>query len=295
MPLGARILNVVLKLPNGDVILDDSLDLKVRIHKDALAIQQSCEIVVTDLSQSMREMLISRFSAWQNRNVQQGTGQSTYIGVTVQAGYETFSRNAMQTNVTTVFTGQVVTAGPVGALPNLAVRIICYSRQVDRTGWVTPDSMPAQTTFKNYVKLAAEAMGLNFVCETSYNDKVITNPGASVYNVGSLLIDLQSYYRPNVAAYIDNGTLYVKDVNKVITTANTVNVDEFINTPMWTEWGAEFECLFNPQITLACAAQLKSKMNPSLNQSAFVIYTLDYDLTSRDTAFYVKASGSPPA
>jgi hypothetical protein len=291
MPLGQRVLSVTLDMPTGAVVLDQSIDLKVHVHKDALAVQNSCEIIATDLSQSLRESLLTYFTAWNKRAVEQGTATPNYVNMSVQAGY---ANAGQQSNVTTIFTGQVAKCGPIGSLPNLGVKIDCFTQQLNKTEWttVTPGG---QTTFKNYVQWAGQQMGLNVVCQTSYDNTVITNPGSSITNIGALLLDIQGYYHPNVAAYVDNNTLYVKDLNSVIAQNGTVTIDEFIDMPLWTEWGVEFECMFNPQLQLACAAQLQSKMNPSLNQSAYTIVSLDYDLASRDTQFYTKAFGCPPA
>jgi hypothetical protein len=295
MALGARILQVNLQMPSGMVTLDQTLDLRVRARKDALAIQSTCEITVADLSQNLREFLLSHFSAWNKRQYEQGQATVPYIPVTVVAGYASTSSNGTQQNTTTIFSGQVALCSPEGSLPNLATKITCYTQQLSKVNWITPNTFPASTTFKNYVTLAAQAMGLQLNCQTSHDDDTITNPGASIYNVGSLLIDIQGYYRPNVVAYVDNGTLFVRDASALITTANTVTISEFVNTPQWDEWGAEFETLFNPQLVLSCGAQLQSVLNPSLNDFAYVVYSLEYDLTSRDTPFYVKACGSPAA
>lgn len=294
MPLGMRVLRVVLDMPQGQVTLDETIDLKVRIQKAALAQQQQCEIIATDLSTSLRASLISQFTAWNKRNIDNGqtnTTQQSYIGVTVQAGYQTPGKPL---NVITIFFGQVALAGPVGELPNMAVKITCFSQQINKVQYIT-QVPPGQMTFKAYAAWVAAQMGVNLVCQTSYDNVVVTNPGASVHTVGDLIIDLQSYYRPNVAAFVDNNTLYVKDVNAVITTASQVTISEFINMPLWDEWGVEFECLFNTQLLLSCAATLVSIMNPSLNKVGFVIYALEYNLTSRDTPFNIKANGAPPA
>lgn len=294
MPLGQRVLRVTLNMPSGDIILDETLDLKVKIQKAALAQQQTCEILVTDLSVSLRTSLITQFTAWNKRNIENGqpnATQQSYVGVTVQAGY---SIPGQSPNIITVFFGQVALAGPVGELPNMAVKITCFSQQISKVQYIT-QVPPGQMTFKAYAAWVAAQMGVNLVCQTSYDNIVVTNPGASVHTVGDLLIDLQSYYRPNVAAFVDNNTLYVKDVNAVITTASKVTISEFINMPLWDEWGCEFECLFNPQLLLSCAATLVSTMNPSLNKVGYVIYALTYDLTSRDIPFNIKANGAPPA
>jgi hypothetical protein len=294
MPLGQRVLRVTFAMPQGNVVLDESLDLKVKITKAALAQQQQCEIVVTNLSVSLRTSLITQFTMWNKRNIengQQNATQQSYIGVTVQAGY---SNPGQQSNVITVFVGQVALAGPIGELPNMAVKITAYSQQINKVQYITQQP-PGKMPFKAYAAWIAAQMGVNLVCQTSYDDVVVTNPAASIQTVGDLLVDIQSYYRPNVAAYVDNNTLYVKDVNAIITNTSQVTIDEFINMPLWDEWGVVFECLFNPQLLLACAATLVSTMNPSLNGTGYVIYALEYDLTSRDTAFNIKANGAPPA
>lgn len=292
MPLGTRILKATLSMQSGDVVLDESLDLRVRIHKDALAVQNMCSIDVFNLSQNLREALLSQFTAWNKRQVETGaTGAlSNYVNVNVQAGY----RNANQDTSTTVFAGQVVTATPVSSPPNIGVRIECYSQQLNRTAWIT-EPAPTTATFKAYVQWAAKQMGVSSVqCETSYDNVQINNPSASTHVAGNLLIDIQNAYRPNVAAFIDNNILYVKDINKILSTAQITTVSEFIGTPMWTEWGVEFQTLFDPKITLAGAVTLQSKMNPSLNQS-FVMSSIDYDLTSRERAFYLRGYANPPA
>jgi hypothetical protein len=292
MPLGTRNLKVTLSMQSGDVVLDESLDLRIRIHKDALAVQNTCSIDVFNLSQNLREALLSQFTAWNKRQIE--TGQpgalSNYVNVNVQAGYSTANQNTS----TTVFAGQVVTATPVSAPPNIGVRIECYSQQLNRTEWIT-EPAPTTPTFKQYVQWAATQMGVSSVqCETSYDNVQINNPSASTHIAGALLIDIQNAYRPNVAAFIDNNILYVKDINKILSTAQIVTVSEFIGTPLWTEWGVEFQALFDPQLTLAGAVALQSKMNPSLNKT-FVMSSIDYDLTSREVPFYVHAFANPPA
>jgi hypothetical protein len=294
MSLGQRVLRVTFSFQSGDVTLDETLDLRVKLQKAAIAQQQQCEIIVTDLSASLRAKLLTEFTAWNKRNIDNGqpnTTQQSYVNVTVQAGYQNVGQPL---NAITIFTGQVAIAGPMGDLPNMAVKITCFSRQIDKTAYVT-QVPPGQMTFKAYATWIAAQMGVNLVCQTSYDSVVVTNPGASVHTVGDLIIDIQNYYRPNVAAFVDNNTLYVKDVNKVITTSNTVTIDEFIGMPLWDEWGCEFECLFNTQLILPCQAILVSTMNPSLNKYGYVIYALSYDLASRDGPFYVKANGAPAA
>jgi hypothetical protein len=290
MPLSQRVLNVTFELPSGDVTLDSSMDMHVHIEKQALAAQASCVIDVFGLSQSLREALLSQFTAWNKRMYEQGDLRSPYIDMNVTAGY----KSATQTTTTMVFSGQVAMTEPMSAPPNIGTRITCYSQQLSRAQYVT-NIAPVQARFYDYVQWVGEQMGVDrVVCETSYNDTIVTNPSGTTEYVSGLLIDIQTYYRPNVAAFIDNNALIVMDQNKVIAERGSVTIDEFIGTPMWTEWGVEFKTLYNPKIQLAGAATLKSLLNPSLNRT-FVITALKYDLASRDEAFYVMVNGAPPA
>ncbi|WP_118179046.1 baseplate hub protein [Paraburkholderia phosphatilytica] len=291
MPLGQRILNLNVQLPSGTVTLDASMYLRVKIKKDALSIQNTCNVTCFNLSRSLRESLLSQFSAFNQRNVEAGQPgfAAAYINATVEAGYKTSSQSAVQT----VYSGQVTVCEPEGGPPTLGVRIGLASQQIYKGQYITGPA-PSRATFKQYVTWAAGQMGIPYVCETSYDNQVITNPSSQTLSVDSLLWDIQAYFRPKVAAWIDNNTLYVRDINKVVSTAQIVPISNFVGTPMWTEWGVEYQTFFNPQIQLAGGTILTSLLNPSLNRT-FVTGGLEYDLTSRDDPFWVKVTGYPPA
>lgn len=303
MSLRNRALKVTLSLPSGDVVLDETIQMHVRIHKSALAIQNSAVIEATGLTQSLREQLLSQFTAWNKRLVESGQAQQNWINVTIEAGYKTPPSAALgvgfatpsNTQTSVIFKGQVVLCDLASVPPNITVRITCYTRQIDKTAHVT-NPAPAQTTFFNYVKWAAGQMGFgdNFVCDTSFNDVIIYNPARSILVASALIWDIQDMYKPNVAAFIDDDILIVKDRNKIINPSNVSTADEFIGVPSWNEWGVDFVTMFDPTVRLAQATRITSKMNPSLN-GPYVITELFYDLSSRGQAFYVKSSGSPPA
>lgn len=300
MPLNTRVLQVQLSMPNGQVILDQSLDMHVRIHKAALQIQNRCIIDVRGLSTSLRQQLLSQYTAWNKRQVDTGQASAAWINMQVTAGYNDSPNSAAPTgstsqNTAVIFVGQVVLCEPSSGPPNIGTRITCYSRQIDKTTFASsPQTLTC--TFYEYVKWAAGQMGFgsNFICQTSYNDVVITNPGRGIYTLSALLVDIQNMYRPNVAAFIDDNQLIVKDRNAIINTAAISQVTEFIDTPQWNEWGVNWKTLMDPTLKLAQAANLTSLMNPGVN-GTYVITELDYDLASREGNFYVTANGSPPA
>ncbi|RQS98660.1 hypothetical protein DF048_05750 [Burkholderia seminalis] len=264
--------------------------MRVRVRKTALAIQNKCSIEVSNLSGTLRETLLSQFTQWRYRSVVAGLADPNYVNVKVEAGYRSSSSDV----TTTIFEGQVVTATPVSAPPTIGIRLDCFSRQIDKTAFVT-EPAPASGTFKSYVEWAGKQMGVaQTICDTSYDNTVLTNQFATANRVSSLIIQIQDVFKPAVAAFVDNNTLIVRDLNKVIGASQMVSINEFIGTPMWNEWGVEFECLMNPAISLVNAVTIASKMNPSLN-GTYVVPDISYDLTSRDTPFYMKVGGMPPA
>lgn len=279
-------------MPSGDVVLDQSIFLHVRIQKDVLAIQNRATVDVIGLTSSLRSFLLSNFSAFQNRQVQQGATPQTYIPVKIEAGWQT-SDGTINTSV--VFLGDVVLCEPGSGPPDIATRITCYTHQIDKTSY-TSEIPPSSSTFKEYVAWAARQMGFgnNFTCETSIDNITLENQSSSTVLIGALIWDIQDVNKPNVAAFIDDDRLVVKDANKILDPTNNAKIDQFIGTPSWQEWGMSFTTLFDPNVLLAHGVDLTSIMNPTLNRS-YVITALDYDLASREPPFYVTGRGAPPA
>lgn len=296
--LKQRRLIVTISLPGGDVVLDDSLDIHVRIHKNALAIQNKATIEVTNMLASVRQQLLSNFTAWQKNQRDQFGVVSPYWNVTIKAGY--LSADGTDTT-STIYKGQVVQCDLVSSPPNVRVRISCYTNQVDKTKFIT-DPMPYQQTFRELVFWAGNQMGFDnshIKCSTSFDENIIYNAARSIVVAAALLPYIQDYYHPDVAAFIDDDFLIVKDRNAVIDQGDIVILDEFIGIPNWTEWGVEGTVLLDPSIHVAGGAQFESILNPSLGSTQtpgqYVVLELEYDLASRDTPFYIKVSGIPPA
>ncbi len=299
MPLTKRVLKVTISLPGGDVVLDDQLSLRVTVRKAALSIQNTANVEIMGMTTSLRLQLLSQFTAWHKRQVSSGQAPQDWIAIKIEAGYSdaaTSTAGTPGTNRTaTIFVGHIVNVDPSSPPPNIGVRIQCYTRQIDKTAFLT-QAAPTNTTFQNLVAFAAQQMGFgtNFTCQTSFNDKQVTNGFRTIYTQGALLLAIQDLYRPAVAAFIDDDQLIVKDRNAIIDPANIVQVTEFIGTPLWNEWGAEWQTLMDPTVKLAGAAKLTSLMNPGVN-GTYVITELQYQLSSREGPFYVKGMGSPPA
>ena len=303
MPLANRIIKVTLTMPNGAVVvLDQTLHMRVQIFKASLAIQNRATIEITNLTKSLREQLLSMFTAWNRQQLQTygpAVVKPNWVYVQIDAGYQVKNASGTATAqdeiTASVFKGQVVIVEPTSGPPNIGVKITCYTRQIDKTSDQT-ERVPPNLTVKEFVTWAAGQMGFgkNFVCETSYNDTQSNNPAGAIYKQSQLLPTMQNLYMPNIAAYVDDDFLIVKDRNKILNPSNIQNISQFIGVPSWTQWGAQFTTLLDPTIRLAQGVNLTSVMNPKIN-GQYVVMEIEYSLTSREEAFYGKIGVGPPA
>jgi hypothetical protein len=276
---------------NGQTVtLDENLMLSIRIKKAALALRNKATINVGGLTQQLREQLLTNFTAYSQRQRTMGELADSYIPVTIQAGY---SIGGVAT-LTQVYKGQIVSCGLVSPPPNVILQIVCYTQQQDTVNFITTQA-PSGITYAAYAAWAANQMGLSLYIDTAYANTIIYNPGRTCFTVSALLLDLQRYDRITIAAYIDDDQLIVKDKNKIINPANILTISEFLGMPTWNEWGINFTVLFNNAIKLAGGVNLMSILNPSINNTNFVIIELDYNLESRDKQFSITANVCPSA
>lgn len=292
MAMKERLLRFTFQLPSGPVVLTQGLRMSAKINKAAFAVQNRAVMEIFGMDTQMREGLLSQFTAWNKRKIEQGDLTPNWIPVTIEAGY----RDDSGDHTSLVFKGDVVLCEPASPPPNVSIRITAYTNQINKTKYVTAPA-PAQSTLYDYVAWAAGQMGLgtNFICDTSYNNSIITNPSRSTLIAAALVIDIQNAYRQDIAAYVDDGVLIVKDIAKLINVNDVAHINSFVGAPpSWTEWGVSFVTMFDTSVRLGQAVDLQCIMNPSINGN-YVITELEYDLSSRDKPFYVKGNGSPPA
>lgn len=283
-----------MEFPDGSTqLLTEQLMLRVRVKKAALAIQNKATIEVGGLTDTLREFMLSNFTAFNKRLREQGAIDAYYVNVTIQAGY---SENGSD-QLFLVYKGQVVLAELTSPPPNIVIRLQCYTQQIDRTRFTTPNAAPSPVRFEDFCKWAAQEMGLgtNVIVDTSINDRILINPGRTAYVVAALLPEIQNYSRNTIAAYIDDGQLIVKDKSKILNPDAIKTITEFVGMPTWNEWGAEFTTMYTGDLKLAQGVQFNSVLNPSLNDTTFVIMALDYDLATRSDIFTVTGDVAPTA
>ncbi|QDH49607.1 baseplate protein [Pantoea phage Kyle] len=288
-----RLLKVTFTMPDGkEQVLDQEIMLRCRIKKAALSIQNKATIEAGSLTGNLREFLLSNFTAFNKRLREQGAIDAFYVDVKIEAGY----RENGSDNLYLVFKGQTVLAEISSPPPNLAVRITCYTQQIDRTKFRTRPA-PSPSTFEAFCRYASEQMGLSAppIIDTSINQMEVINPGRTAFVVAALLPEIQNYARNTIAAYIDDDQLIVRDKNRILDPQNVKLLTEFVEPPMWTEWGADFSTMYTPEVRLAQGVKFRSVLNPSLNDTTFVVLQIEYDLESRGDNFRMTGAVSPAA
>jgi hypothetical protein len=289
-----RMLRVTFNLPSGDIQFDESLNINVNIVKEALAVQSHATIEISNMASSVRQALMSNLTAFDIRRIQEG-GKVHYINVTIEAGYENpvqFGGNSL----TRIFKGQVIMCSLTGTPPDITVRLECATNQINKTVDNTRYTADGKT-LKEFVYWAGAQMGFeeNLIsCHTDYDDQEINNVGTTTAEAGALMTYLETLQWPNLAVYVDDDLLIVKNRYDIIDQNNVIIINQFVGIPSWDEWGTDFTAMFNPNVRLSQGVQLVSVMNPGVN-GKYVVMHLEHQLSSRDTPFYMKITCCPPS
>ncbi|MDR5757649.1 baseplate hub protein [Caballeronia sp. LZ035] len=320
--IGKRLIRIAFQLPraggdqsaptnpfdanSGTVILDESFNMNVRIKKAALAYQNVAHIQVTNLPQHLREQLLTNFNQYRSGQLENFGTRQPLARVWIAAGYEYDPGTVGKTSgASTIFVGEVSGCSLIEGPPNITVEITARTHQSDKSRYVAAtdpktgadNAAPTVTTFRQFALWGGKQLGFDeahIKFSSSYGDYILQNPGTSIVMLSAIVPALQDRYWGKVAAFIDDDFLYVMDMRSVINKTDLITLNEFIGVPCWTEVGVEGVVFMNTEIRLAHGAKFLSSQNPSLN-GTYVIMELEYMLTTRQTPFYVKVSGYPPA
>lgn len=298
MPLQTRILRVTFSVPEDkDYIFDQTAYLNVQLSKSCLKPQQTAKINIFNMTQELRDNLLSHMTEWNLREIQHPgrikKDTNILVKVKIEAGY----LGGDNSSLSTIFSGEVTTTALTSSPPNIGILINAMSLQIDKL----KDSVepPHAATYKEYAQWVADQLEVRLDCKTSYDNIKIKDLFTSVVDVSGLMWALQDAWNPRTVAYVDNKILTVRDYDKPLDAAasNPITVNEFIGIPTQTSFGASFQTLFDPKIHLSAVIHLNSKMNPSLGtekiKTNWLVAKMDYMLSSREIPFYVKADVYP--
>lgn len=267
--LDERIVRVGIEI-DGVINTYEGLAISATGTRYANANQNECEVKIVNLNTQNRNLILTETSPF-NLN-------KTPKKLFLYAGRKSWG-------TTLVFQGNVVTAVP-SQPPDIALTLKCLSENFEK-GKVVARSYGANTNLSEIS--AGVANDLNATLDFQATDKQISNytfSGGALNQVGKLGTS------GDIDAYLDNGILVVKDaqvpLSGVLTIVNSST--GMIGQPEITERGIKVKFLIDGQTTVGGAVQVKSKINPAAN-GTYVIYKLNFEISSRDIPFYWVAEG----
>lgn len=295
MILDPRLLRVEFTVDDDKSIVTygEGLDIRFTCSKNILGIQNYARIDINNVRGESRANLLKQFNQFKLRTL-----KNPYVPIRVMAGRES-------TGASLVYLGASLQCS-VTPPPDVGMTLQAGTQQIDKTKWVK-QWPPSGSTFKDICVWAANTLGRHLVYQveesvgkTPCSAIKIPNFGAGQWvTIDAIPMLLQVYFPDQVAAYVDDDMLVVRDIWRVVPEMGEVTLGHgtdfpFIGIPEWTEFGIKGKVIYNPNIRLGCKVNCTSIMNPTINGS-YVVGKLDYELTSRDTPFYVTFTAYPPA
>jgi hypothetical protein len=264
MQLDPRIVRVGIEV-NGRLNWYEGLDIKASGTKFANANQNECQITIGNLSKNVRDLILTETSPFnQNR---------TPKSVIVEAGrrsYGTFQ----------IFRGDITSSVPTQP-PDISVTLKCLTGNFSK-GNVIARNQSGSVRLQRLSQTVADDLGL--ILDYQASEKNISNYS---YTGGALKQVDRLGELGRVNAYVDDGKLIVKDYNVPLAGRMTIlNLDTgMIGIPEITEQGIKVKFLMDNQTTLGGLLRVTSVIYPAINGD-YSIYKLNFDIASRDTAFY---------
>lgn len=262
--LDERIVSISIEV-NGQTRTYTGLELVATGTKYANANQNECEIKITNLDRQTSDYILTETSPY-NLN-------RTPKRVTVNAGRVSYG-------TTRIFTGDVVSAS-FSQPPDTVVTLKCLTSNFSKGNIISRNQTGVAPLSKIAQNVASDVgLILNFQAQ----DKQISNYNFS----GGALKQVEKLNDiGNINAFVDDGQLILKDINSSLRGASRLlNLDNgLIGIPEPTEFGVKVKYLLDRQTVLGGGLQLESVMYPALNGN-YIIYKLNFEITSRDLPFY---------
>lgn len=245
----------------------DGLAFRAKVSRKRGAVLSEANISIANLKRSDVEYLTTYMSPYINPSIRKT--------INIYAGYDT-------TGYGRIFTGDIYKALP-SDMPdtwlNIEAKSLFYQNRV-------PISYSAQNvTMQEAGKSVANQLGLDFEWQAT------TQKTIDVFNFRGSKAQLIEKYNSfgDVVAFEDNGVLKVQDKKPVRKKSGQIKLISkntgMIGIPEPDQFGVKFKCLLDPSLACGDWVQVKSERLKSIN-GQYQIYTLDFDLTSREQAYY---------
>lgn len=260
----SRILRIGVEV-EGQLRVYDNLAMTASVRKFANPLQNEAEVKISNLTSDVRNFLLTETSPF-NRARRPGR-------IVIEAG-------RVSTGPFQLFVGDVTEAAPTQP-PDIALTIKAKTKQRSK-GLVVAVSHGAQEKLSVVAQGVATALGLSLVFEAKDRDVArYSFTGGALKQVDKL------GQIGRVNAYVDDDRLVVKDFDQPLNATTYVLSKRtgLVGIPELTEHGVKVKFLLDPQAKLGGRLDLESDIYPAVNGS-YSIYTLAYELATRDTPWY---------
>lgn len=230
--------------------------------------QGEATVTITNLEKSVRDFILTETTPF-NRN-------RTPKRLTLEAG-------RVSTGLSLLYTGNIFRA-TVTQQPDQTVSIKCLTGQFMKQQ-IVANSLPGNVSLSRVAAMVAADASLRLVFEAA--DKNIAD-----YNfTGAVIKQVEKLGQAGgVDAFVDNDNLIIKNIRQALRGRLRVLTPRtgLIGLPEPTEQGIKVNMLYDQQTVIGGALDLTSDVYPALS-GRYVIYKLGYNLSNRDTPFYLNA------
>ena len=259
-----RILRIGIEV-DGQLRTYDGLAAKAGIRKFANPLQNEAEVQISNLAKDVRDYLLTETSPFAR------SGQPRIL--TIDAGRQS-------TGAFRLFVGDITEASPTQP-PDITLTLKSKTKQAAKSAVVAVSKGPTER-LSVIARGVADALGLQLVFEAT--DRQVANYSFS----GGLLKQVDKLGEVGrVNAYVDDDRLIVKDYGAALaaTTYELSARSGLVGIPELTEQGVKVRFLLDPRAQLGGRLTLRSEIYPAVD-GQYSIYSLAYELASRDTPWY---------
>ena len=244
----------------------EGLAFRAKVSRKRGAVLSEANISIANLTRPDVEYLTTYMSPYINPGIRKK--------INIYAGYDTIGYGR-------IFTGDIYKALP-SDIPdtwlNIEAKSLFYQNRV-------PISYSASNiTMQEAGKSVANQLGLDFDWQAD------TQKTIDVFNFRGSKAQLIEKYNSfgDVVAFEDNGVLKVqnKNIKKSSGQIKLISAKTgMIGIPEPDQFGIKFKCLVDPSLACGDWVRVESERLKSVN-GEYQIYTLDFDIASREQAYY---------
>jgi len=265
-----RIVKVGIEV-NGQIKTYEGLNIIASGTKYANANQNTCELKISNLNKETTDFILTETSPF-NLN-------RTPKKLILYAGRESYGASI-------IFSGNITNSSP-SQPPDITLTLKCMTGYF-LGGNIISTNQSSQAKLSDIATEVSRDLGtgLNFQA-TDINISNYSHSGSSIKQIDKI------GEMGNIDAYLDDDVLVVKNRNQPLTNTLTIlSADTgMVGIPELTEQGVKVKFMLDNRTKLGGSIRINSKIYPAVNGD-YVIYKLNFEISSRDTPFYYIAEAT---